>query len=75
MLATLLLRPPRAGVLVGTAIAPAWDGGCRTTPGPSEAIYRRYHLHQTRNPVFRHYWLAVHHLDRRCRKIIRRDGR
>ena len=40
-----------------------------------QQIYQRYHLRQTRNPAFRHYWLAVHYLDRRCRKIIRRDGR
>lgn len=35
-----------------------------------QQIYRRYHLRQTRNPAFRRYWLAVHYLDRRCRRII-----
>jgi aminoglycoside phosphotransferase (APT) family kinase protein len=36
-----------------------------------QQIYQRYHLRQTRNPAFRHYWLAVHYLDRRCRRIVR----
>jgi aminoglycoside phosphotransferase (APT) family kinase protein len=40
-----------------------------------QQIYRRYHLRQTRNPAFRHYWLAVHYLDRRCRRIMRRGQR
>lgn len=35
-----------------------------------QQIYKRYHLRQTRNPAFRHYWLAVGYLHRRCRKII-----
>ncbi len=35
-----------------------------------QQIYRRYYLRQSRNPAFRHYWLAVHYLDRRCRKVI-----
>lgn len=39
-----------------------------------QQIYQRYHLRHTRNPAFRHYWLAVRYLDRRCRKIIRRSG-
>jgi aminoglycoside phosphotransferase (APT) family kinase protein len=42
-----------------------------------QQIYRRYHLRQTRNPAFRHYWLAVRYLNRRCRRIIhgkRRSG-
>ncbi len=34
-----------------------------------QQIYRRYHLRQTRNPAFRHYWLAVRYLERRCRRI------
>lgn len=37
-----------------------------------QQIYRRYALRQTRNPAFRHYWIAVHYLDRRCRRIMRR---
>jgi aminoglycoside phosphotransferase (APT) family kinase protein len=36
-----------------------------------QQIYRRYHLRQTRNPAFRHYWLAARYLERRCRRIIR----
>ena len=35
-----------------------------------QQIYQRYHLRQTRNAAFRHHWLAVHYLDRRCRRII-----
>jgi aminoglycoside phosphotransferase (APT) family kinase protein len=38
----------------------------------AQQIYQRYHLRQTRNRAFRHYWLAVRYLDRRCRRIIRR---
>jgi aminoglycoside phosphotransferase (APT) family kinase protein len=37
-----------------------------------QQIYQRYHLRQTRNRAFRHYWLAVRYLDRRCRRLIRR---
>jgi aminoglycoside phosphotransferase (APT) family kinase protein len=37
-----------------------------------QQIYRRYHLRQTRNPAFRHYWLAVRYLELRCRRIKRR---
>lgn len=40
-----------------------------------QQIYRRYRLRQTRNPAFRHYWLAVHYLDWRCRRIIRSAAR
>jgi aminoglycoside phosphotransferase (APT) family kinase protein len=39
-----------------------------------QQIYRRYHLRQTRNRAFRHYWLGVRYLDRRCLGIIRRDA-
>jgi aminoglycoside phosphotransferase (APT) family kinase protein len=39
-----------------------------------QQIYRRYHLRQTRNRAFRHYWLAVRYLDRRCLGIIRHHG-
>ncbi|HEV7825315.1 MAG TPA: phosphotransferase family protein [Mycobacteriales bacterium] len=38
----------------------------------AQQIYYRYHHRQTRNPAFRHYWIMVHYLDRRCRRIIRR---
>jgi aminoglycoside phosphotransferase (APT) family kinase protein len=40
-----------------------------------QQIYRRYHLRQTRNRAFRHYWLAVRYLDRRCLRIVRREAR
>ena len=40
-----------------------------------QQIYRRYHLRETRNRAFRHYWLAVRYLDRRCLGIIRHDRR
>ncbi len=36
-----------------------------------QQIYKRYHLRQTRNPAFRHYWLAVRYLNWRCSKIAR----
>jgi aminoglycoside phosphotransferase (APT) family kinase protein len=35
-----------------------------------QQIYFRYHHNQTRNPAFRHFWIAVNYLDRRCRRII-----
>jgi aminoglycoside phosphotransferase (APT) family kinase protein len=38
----------------------------------AQQIYYRYHHKQTRNPAFRHYWLGVRYLHRRCRRIIRR---
>jgi aminoglycoside phosphotransferase (APT) family kinase protein len=37
-----------------------------------QQIYRRYHLKQTRNRAFRHYWIAVNYLDHRCQRIMRR---
>ena len=36
-----------------------------------QQIYYRYHHKQTRNPAFRHFWIAVNYLDRRCRRLIR----
>ncbi|GAA2422542.1 phosphotransferase family protein [Streptomyces macrosporus] len=41
----------------------------------AQQIYYRYHHGQTRNPAFRTLWLAVNHLDRRCRRVIARAGR
>jgi aminoglycoside phosphotransferase (APT) family kinase protein len=38
-----------------------------------QQIYFRYHHKQTRNPAFRHFWIAVNYLDRRCRRIIARS--
>jgi aminoglycoside phosphotransferase (APT) family kinase protein len=40
-----------------------------------QQIYKRYHLRETRNRAFRHYWLGVRYLDRRCLGIIRREDR
>ncbi|MFC8669526.1 phosphotransferase family protein [Streptomyces sp. NPDC057199] len=37
----------------------------------AQQIYYRYHHKQTRNPAFRHLWVAVNYLDRRCRSVIR----
>jgi aminoglycoside phosphotransferase (APT) family kinase protein len=39
-----------------------------------QQIYKRYHLRETRNRTFRHYWLGVRYLDRRCLGIIRHAG-
>lgn len=39
-----------------------------------QQIYRRYHLGQTTNPVFKHYWIATNYLDLRCRRLIRQAG-
>ena len=36
-----------------------------------QQIYYRYHHKQTRNPAFRHFWMAVNYLDRRCRRLAR----
>jgi len=38
----------------------------------AQQIYLRYHRRETRNPAFRHYWLAVRLLHRRCRKVMRK---
>ncbi|WP_435191407.1 phosphotransferase family protein [Streptomyces sp. bgisy126] len=38
----------------------------------AQQIYHRYHHKQTRNPAFRNLWLAVNHLEHRCRSTIRR---
>lgn len=39
-----------------------------------QQIYRRYHLGQTTNPVFKRYWIASNYLDVRCRRLIRQAG-
>jgi aminoglycoside phosphotransferase (APT) family kinase protein len=39
-----------------------------------QQIYRRYHRRETRNSAYRHYWLAVVYLDRRCRRLVERAG-
>jgi aminoglycoside phosphotransferase (APT) family kinase protein len=40
-----------------------------------QQIYKRYHLRETRNRSFRHFWLGVRYLDRRCLGLIRHEGR
>lgn len=37
----------------------------------AQQIYYRYHHRETRNPAFRHFWVAVTYLDWRCRRLIR----
>lgn len=39
-----------------------------------QQIYKRYHLRETRNRAFRHFWLGVRYLDRRCLGLIRHKG-
>ncbi len=39
----------------------------------AQQIYYRYHHRQTRNPAFRHFWVAVNYLLWRCRGIIRQQ--
>jgi len=41
----------------------------------AQQIYLRYHRRETRNPAFRHFWLIVHYLARRCRRRIREARR
>jgi aminoglycoside phosphotransferase (APT) family kinase protein len=36
----------------------------------AQQIYYRYHHRQTRNPAFKHFWIAVSYLQWRCRKLI-----
>ena len=39
-----------------------------------QQIYYRHHRRETRNPAHRPYWLMVHYLHRRCRRITSREG-
>ncbi len=39
-----------------------------------QQIYYRYHHKQTQNPAFRRYWIAVHYLHWRCRRLIGEAG-
>ncbi|THF66544.1 phosphotransferase family protein [Pseudothauera nasutitermitis] len=41
----------------------------------AQQIYYRYHHGQTRNPAFKHFWLMVHALYWRCRRLIRQSQR
>lgn len=36
-----------------------------------QQIYYRTHHRQTRNPAFKHFWMLVWYLERRCRRLIR----
>lgn len=36
-----------------------------------QQIYARYHHKQTRNTEFKHYWVFVHYLHRRCSRLIK----
>lgn len=40
----------------------------------AQQIYYRYHHQQTRNKAFKNFWLIVHYLHRRCRKLIRQGA-
>ncbi|GIV34641.1 MAG: aminoglycoside phosphotransferase [Chitinophagales bacterium] len=37
----------------------------------AQQIYYRYFHRQTRNPAFRHFWIMVHYLNWRCRRLIK----
>lgn len=39
----------------------------------AQQIYYRYHKKQTNNPAFKHFWLMVHALHRRCLQLIRQS--
>ncbi len=36
----------------------------------AQQIYYRYYHKQTRNPAFKYFWVMVHYLNWRCRKLI-----
>ncbi len=38
----------------------------------AQQIYYRYYHRQTRNRAFRHFWILIHYLNLRCRRIIKR---
>lgn len=40
----------------------------------AQQIYYRYHHRQNRNRAFRNFWLLVHYLDWRCKRVIRASG-
>jgi len=39
-----------------------------------QQIYYRYHHKQTDNPAFKNFWLFVHYINWRCKKIIKNSG-
>jgi len=38
-----------------------------------QQIYYRYHHKQTDNPTFKNFWLIVHYINWRCKKIIKQS--
>ena len=40
----------------------------------AQQIYYRYHHKQTRNPAFKNFWVLIHYLQWRCRKLIKKAG-
>ncbi|WP_194755875.1 phosphotransferase family protein [Aliidiomarina indica] len=41
----------------------------------AQQIYYRYHHKQTRNPAFKNFWLIVHYLHWRCKRLIKQRRR
>ena len=41
----------------------------------AQQIYFRYHHGQTRNKAFKRFWILVHYLHWRCRRVMGRDAR
>jgi aminoglycoside phosphotransferase (APT) family kinase protein len=41
----------------------------------AQQIYYRYHHKQTNNPAFKYFWLFVHYLHWRCRRLIQQHAR
>jgi len=39
-----------------------------------QQIYARYYKGQTKNPEYKRFWIFVHYLHHRCRKLIRKAG-
>ncbi len=37
----------------------------------AQQIYYRYHHKQTRNPAFKNFWVLIHYLHHRCRKLMK----
>lgn len=39
----------------------------------AQQIYYRYHHKQTDNPAFKNFWIFVHYLNHRCKKVIKQS--
>jgi len=60
---------------IGTDLWPFYEVyGLFRLAAIAQQIYQRYHLGQTHNPAFKHFWLIVNYLHHRCRRIIRHSG-